>query len=191
MRAQLLAAVTAVVLTAGPAAAADAASGSGGAAESWFSQAGRALDRAMEAAKDAYPKVKEETLRAYEATREALADLYTPEDEAAPGALDTSPVRPLAAVPEGASFAGDVIGRKVRVAGVEGWLTVRDIMIGPGGKATHVAIAAGAAERTDETRVLVPVDRLYALPDGNFAVEMAASEAALLPRLPDPAATGG
>lgn len=187
MRRYLLVTVAAGLLATGPSVAAEAT----GPAESWFSQAGRAFDRAVEAAKDAYPKVKEETLRAYEATREALADLYTPEDEAAPGALDAAPARPLAALPEGASFAGDVIGRKVRVAGVEGWLTVRDVMIDPEGKATHVTIAAGAAERAGETRVLVPVETLYALPDGNFAVEMAASEAAQLPKLPAAGAAGG
>ena len=144
--------------------------------EGWFANMGRSIDRAVDATGEAAGT-------AYTATREAAGDVYSAGKDALTGALDTTQGRSPTTLPAGAQRASEVIGRKVRMPGVDGWLNIRDVIIDTDGRATHVLVAVSGIPIVNETGVLVPADALFRLPDGNYAIEMTSDEAAALPYL--------
>ena len=144
--------------------------------EGWFAWIGRSIDEAV----DATGRVAGS---AYETSRDVTSEVYAAGKEAIIGALDTTQDRPVAALPAGSQRASQVIGRKVKMPGVEGWLNIRDVIIDRDGRATHVLVAVSGIPIINETVVLVSADALFQLPDGNYAVEMTAEEAAALPYL--------
>lgn len=144
--------------------------------EGWFANMGRSIDRAVDATGEAAGT-------AYSATKEAAGDVYLAGRDAITGALDTTQGRSPTILPAGVQRASEVIGRKVRMPGVDGWLNIRDVIIDTDGRATHILVAVSGIPIVNETTVLVPADALFRLPDGNYAIEMSSDEAAALPYL--------